>query len=225
MRPNLSLRQALAAAALLALCVLLPACQAPNALLRRQATEAMADGDLERAEAKARLAVAQDATDWKAQYYMGLIRLKQGRALEAQNYLEQALTLRPTEEETPDILDALAESFYQQKQNAALTAFLRKAIADRHSVRDYLRQAKYLYQTGDVDGSDGAFRKAARFSPPDDAMPYLIMADFYQKIGDEARAARVLRNAYYIVPSDINGERLRRVGVIPGPTAGLPPER
>lgn len=202
-------------------------CQPPNALLRREGMDALNLNDVPQADQRFSQAVRQDDTDWKSQYYLGLVRLRQHRPLDAQLALEKALTLRPEDKyATPEILDALAESIFQQNQPANLTAMLQKAADDYGTVPDYLRQAKYLGKSGDVDGAKLAFRKALKFAPKDDPQPYIAMADFFESVGDTQGAITALRKAFYIMPrSQRLGERFRRYGIVPGPTVALEPSQ
>ena len=81
-------------------------------------------------------------------------------------------------------------------------------------------------QQGDIDQAKLAYRKAAFFALPGDAEPFLTLADFYESIGDTANAVTALRHAYTVTPKDRQiHDRLRRYGIVPGPTAQLPPEK
>lgn len=195
----------------------------PNPLLRRQGMDALEVGDIDWADNRFSVAVRQDPTDWKSQYYLGRVRLEQDRAAEAQIHLEQALTLREDHPETSDILDVLAEALFRQAANARLYQLLHDATQNYGTLKDYLRQADYLAKTGDIDGAKVAFRKAARFADKDDATPYVAMADFYESIGNTDNAISALRRAYAITPGSRRlANRLREYGIVPGPTAGLP---
>lgn len=179
-------------------------------------------------EADVRLSriVENDPTDWEAHYYLGLVRLEQGRPIDAELLLERALRLRQDYPETSQILDALAEAIYQQNRINALYAMLQQATEQYGTSQDYLRQAIYLGKTGDADGAVVAFRKAAQFAAPDDARPYIAAADFYESIGNNPEAVINLRHALYIRKNDpFIGNRLRKHGIVPGPAAELPPVR
>lgn len=211
------------AVALIAGLCLTAGCQT-NSRLRLVGMRALDNGDLATADASFARAVEQQPADWKSLYYLGLVRLEQGRPIEAQLNLEQAYGIRDEHAETADILDALAEALYQQDAQARLHAMLRDASQRYGQTRDFLREAKYLAKIGDVDGSDLAYKKAARFARPDDVQPYVQMADFYESIGDQARAVDALQRAHYLMPDDRRiADRLRRHGVVPGPTVAVPP--
>lgn len=214
------------AAALLAASILAAAgCQKPNSLLRRDGMEALDLNDVPTADSRFTTAIKQDSTDWKSQYYLGVVRLKQNRPLDAQLAEEKALTLRPDDKKfTPLILDALAESLFQQDQRAALSAMLQKAADDYGTVPDYLRQAEYLGKISDVDGAKLAFRKALKFAPKDDPAPYIAMGDYFASVGDTQGAIIALGKAYYLTPRNEKiAERFRRLGYTPGPTLAIKP--
>lgn len=202
-------------------------CQKPNSLLRREGQEAIWRNDYATADARYSQAVKQDATDWKSQYFIGVVRIKQGRYLDAQLALEKALTLRPRMgDETSDILDSLAEAIYAQNQPATLSAMLQKAAEEYGNVRDYTRQGTYLGKLGDVDGAKLAFRKAIKMADPSDPQPFIALADYLESAGDTQGAIRALKMAYYIMPrSEKLAERFRHYGIVPGPTVPIEPER
>jgi len=214
------------AALWLALAALGAGCQSPpNGLLRQQAADALMLGNAQRAQQRLELAVEQDPGDWKAAMMLGQIRLTQDRALDAQLLLERAQALRPEHPETPEILDGVAESLYRQDRYESLHNFLATVASDRGTTLDYLRQARYLTLMQDRDGARVALKKAARFAAPDDATPYLAAADYYESIGDVPNAILALRRAHAIKPTSRRvSQRLRDHGIVPGPTAALPPE-
>ena len=197
---------------------------APNRLLRLHGMQAFEAQDLPAAEARFATAVEQNPTDWKSLYYLGLIRIQQGRPFDAQILLENALELRADHPETGDILDALAEALSRRGQLAKLHELLDHATEQYASSRDYIRKGRYLLKLGDVDGAMLAYRKSAVVAKEGDAEPFVVLADFYERIGDMTNSLTALRHAYAIDPSDQEvAERLRLHGVVPGPTAGLTP--
>jgi tetratricopeptide (TPR) repeat protein len=196
----------------------------PNRLLRQQGMDALEVGDVELADNRFTKASRQDSTDWKSMFYLGKIRLDQGEWVEAQVLLEKALSIRGHHPETDDILDGMAETLFRQGEKDRLYAMLKQTTQDRPVTKSYLRQAKYFYKLGDVDGAKVAYQKAARFALSTDASPYLEMADFYESIGDTGATVTALRQAYAIDPSTPGlSDRLRDNGIVPGPTAGLSP--
>lgn len=200
-------------------------CNKPNSMLRQEGIRALDERkDVDTAEKKFEQAVQQDDTDWKSMYYLGRIRTMQGRGLDAQVLLERALIIRDSHEETPDILDALAESIYKQRHDASLAAMLKKAADDYGTVRDYNRQGKYLGLIGDIDGAKLAYRKAMKFAAPNDPSPYLALSELLESQGDNEGAIQNLKYAYYILPESPRLEaRFRKFGIVPGPTVAVKP--
>lgn len=196
-----------------------------NSYLRQQGINALDVNDVPKAEKNFGKAVAQDDTDWKALYYLGVVRIKQNRPSEAQVLLERALTLRPARNETMDILDAMAEAVYMQNEPSVLTAVLQKACDDYGTARDYMRQGKYLGKIGDPDGAKLGFRKAIRRSDFKDPEAFLALADYLESVGDTEGTILNLRYAYYLLPEAGRiEERFRQYGLVPGPTLMLEPK-
>lgn len=195
-----------------------------NSILRRQALDAMAEGDLSTADVKLRRAIVQEPGDYRAHWYLAEVRLRQNKPLDAQQLLGHALKQHPDGPDTPKLLDLMAESLYKQNENALLTSFLADTASRRKNVSDYIRQARYLAAIGDTDGVNLAFLKAAKFARQDDPRPYFAAAEYYESVGDRDRVVIALRHAYAIRPDDPKlQERLRRYGIVPGPTVGLAP--
>jgi tetratricopeptide (TPR) repeat protein len=207
-------------AALLAGCV-----NAPNSLLRLQAKDAIDQKDYGTAREMLDRALAQDPADWKANYYMGLVKLAQGRALDARLHLEVAYSLRDSDPETPDILDALAESLYKEGAQSKLDIMLRSAASTYGTPRDYYRQAEYLARQGDVDGARAAYLKAVRVARPEDITPFMKQADFYEGLGDKLNAVTALQQAQSIEPQNrVIAQRISRLVLDTTPGRTLPPE-
>ena len=225
-----------------------------NDMARLRGHQAYEDGDYAVARAYFQRCVHRDPTDWKSQYYMGLLALADGRPTVARHSLELAYVIRqdrtslspgrPKLNEPPpppsyleddeagrwptlaQIIDAIAESLYQEGNAPRLAAFCQEAIDTYGTTRDYLRLARYLQLVGDHDGALATFRKAAKVAQPDDAEPYVAMANFYEAIGQDKEAILSLRRAHYVQPEDRRiADRLRGHGIVPGPTIQLPPER
>ena len=205
-------------------------CQTPSGVLREQGVHAYNMKEYGVSRAKFQICVDRDPTDWKANYYLGLIALENQNANRARTYLEIAYTLRnegpPRNPETFEIANALAEALYQQGDGPRLVGFCDELIARFGRVADYIRKADFLAKLGDHDAAIIAYRQAIRIAPDDDPAPFLAMADFYDSIDDREAATRLLRQAYYVDPEDYAiGQRLRAHDVIPGPTAGMEPVR
>ncbi len=176
------------------------------------------------AEQKVTAVLAEDDTDAKALYYLGKIRLAQGRSAEAIVPLQKALSLVEDEPESEEVLDALAEAYLQQKQYDTLANLLQHAVNENGKMADYLRQAKYLGKMGDADGALLGYKKAIRFGGPKDDTGYLALADYFESIGKTDQAIIAVRKALYISPMNMRTqERLRKYGIVPGPAAALRP--
>jgi len=205
-------------------CVIAAGCSAPNSVLIERADAAVANSQPLRAEAFLVRAMAHDQTDWRVYERFGQLRLADHRALDAQVYFEQALTLRPDHPETGQIIESLAESLLMQGKYDAMGQVLAARASHTGQEVDYLRQGRFLTRIGDVDAAMLAYRKAAAVAEPGDADPMLAIAALYESTGDNANALLYLRYAYYQQPANLFiADELRRHGMVPGPTAGLEP--
>jgi tetratricopeptide (TPR) repeat protein len=195
------------------------------------------------AQRKFEAIVADDPTDVKAHYYLGLIGLNAlndpgyaRRHLEICNTVNHARRVQrnapihantgvvpfPAEEQ---VADALAEALYRLNNAPQLTAFLQDQVAIRGSAHDYLRQAHYLQLLGDPDSARTAIIKAVKVRTPKDTQPYIALGDFYVSIGNTPEAVIAYRKAYGIDPINPDtSAKLRSVNIVPGPTAALPPD-
>lgn len=184
------------------------------------ATKAIEAGNFAAAESRLDIVLRNDPSDWEGHYLMGLTRLGQNRAIEAQSELEQALAAEDRhDEETPKILDALARSLEQQELYDKLYAFLDAQIERYEGWQDYARKARFLAKANDIDGAALAYRQAAFFSRNETEDIYIELAEFYEGLGDYPKAVQALKWAYYI--NDENPtlpNRFRKLGVVPGPT-------
>lgn len=186
-------------------------------------TDAYKQGRYDDAAVALSSAVEQSPTSWKAQYMLGLTRLKQGFYFQARTALERAWVLRSESSESRYIVDALAEATLLQGEYDSLYATLDRACRIYGRGYDYLRKAIYLKHAGDMDNAALAFEKASQLMPPDDNRAFVEAANFYLEMGETEREILALRRAYYINPNDLEvANRLRRHGIVPGPTIGLP---
>lgn len=194
---------------------------APNSLLRLQAREAMDAKDYTTAREKLDTALAQDPADWKANYYMGLVRIAQDKPLDARLKLEVAYSLRDDDPETADILDALAQALHKEGNSEKLDVMLKGATTRYGKPRDYYRQAEYLAKEGDVDGARAAYLKAVKVARADDITPFIKQADFYESLGDKVNAVVALQQAQAIEPQNLTIAR-RISALVVGPAAAAP---
>ena len=216
-------------AALLVVVVLpvLVGCSYNVAYEKQVAREEMSRGEYITARNRLAEVTRQSRSDWEGHYYLGLCHLELGEPVQAQTQLTQAFAAQGDHPQwTPKILDAMAQSLFDQDRPDELYAFLRAQIDRYGTWGDFARQARFLAQSGDIDGAALAYRKAAYFSRNRDEDIYLEMAGFYESIGDPGRAVQALRWASWINPdhSQIPG-RMRRLGLVPGPTQRVEPPR
>lgn len=212
---------------LLAAALLLCGC-ATNVTLRERGYDDLRDKDYQAAAEHFRAAVEKKPTDYNSQYYLGLSLLRLDQPVPAQTALEQALALKPDDAQwTPKIADLLAESYYQQGRVETLYAFLENQVDTRvQQSEDFLRMGKYMGLVGDADGQQLALQKAAFFAPEGDATPYLAIADFYASVNDLENRVQALKFAYYVNPTlEETKDRLRGLGIVPGPTIALEPNK
>jgi|GEM_PF-758813 len=196
-----------------------------NETLRNRAVVAASRQQYAEAAEHYRQAIEQNPTDWRAHIGQGKAYMKLKQWPDAQLAMERALTLRPDHKQTPKILDDIAECLFRQSRRNDLYLHLQNAASTYVTSYDFLRQANYMTKIGDIDSAKLAYRKAAHFAKPDDVRPYLARAAFYETIGDQESAIISLRQAYGIRPEEPHiGSRLRRYGIVPGPTIALPPD-
>ena len=191
-------------------------------MLRDKAKAAGSRGDLAAAKAHLQRAINQDPTDWQAQYMLGVVELEDGRPLAAESHFARAVSIHGRHEQTPKILDMLAESLFRQGEQSRLQEMLRSATQRYGQMRDFIRQSYYLSKIGDDDGAMLALRKAFEFAPEGDPAAHLAAADFYEAIGNQDEAILALRRAYTLDDrNETIKNRLRALGVVPGPTIRL----
>lgn len=205
----------------------LAGCQTTTPVLKDRGLRAYKVGDIQRSEQNLQRVIQRDPTDLASQYTLGLIALEYERPDIARTHFEIAYTLaqKGRGESDPtiaDIIDGLSEAMFQQGEYAQLVGFLESTL-ERGTVRDYLRLADLYRRMGDPDNAMVTYRKAVRHAP-NDARPYIEMAEFYDDLGERKEAVRQLRIAYYLDPNyEGLADRLRSYGVPPGPTAGIAP--
>ncbi|MCC6581551.1 MAG: hypothetical protein IT440_14035 [Phycisphaeraceae bacterium] len=198
-------------------------CENYSPMRRQWGDNAMQAGDVAGAQVEYTRATELDPSDWKNQMAMGQVYAVQKRWIDSELAFEKAYSLRPNGDETPDILDGIAEAIFQQERIGDLQLMLAKATHDYGTTRDYLRQGSYLAKAKLVDEAWLAYRKAAQFAADDDISPYMAMADFAESLSDKDVAADSLRRALGIRPKDPKiASRLRHYGIVPGPSAELP---
>jgi tetratricopeptide (TPR) repeat protein len=203
-------------------------CQTPPHVLRERGLEDHRWGRYDQARQHFQKLHDQKPSDWMANYYLGVLALREGNIQQARNHLEVAYSLRgegpPEHPQTPQIVDALAEALFRSGEQVQLVGFLNEAIRNYGTVRDYIRKGRYLQQMGDPDAALVTYRTAARIAGRNDAAPYVALADLYDQLGDREATVEHLRYAWWISPKDPQiAQRLEAHGIVPGPTVGRQP--
>ncbi|MEM1109816.1 MAG: hypothetical protein AAGH99_14115 [Planctomycetota bacterium] len=199
-----------------------------NVVFREMGYDSYRQQDFVTAAEHFQVAVDKKPSDYRSQYYLGVSLLQLDKPIPAQTPLEQALALRPDDPSwTARIADSLAESYYRQERFETLYGFLDDQIATYNQASgDFLRKAKYLGLVGDADGQKTALQKAAFFALDGDTKPYLAIADFYESFNDTPNAIQALRFALYEDGDDeVVKDRLRGLGIVPGPTVAEAPPK
>lgn len=182
--------------------------------------KAIEANDYAQAERRLTAVLDRNPSDSEAHYLLGLTYLGQGRPLQAQSELEQALAVHNARGTyAPKVLDALAQAYHDQMRYEELYAFLDDQIQFHEGWQDYARKARFLALANDMDGAALAYRQAAYFSRNEDEAIYIEIADFYKGLGNQERELQALKWAYFI--NDENAElpdRFRSLGYAPGPT-------
>lgn len=225
---NDRLRNAVPAVLLLAAVLLTGGCET-NTSLREDGVVLYQGGRYPEAQAKFQRATELLDDDYQSYYLLGHTQLKLGKPVAAQISFERALAVRFADASLrQDMLDGLAEAYFQQGETRynSLAAFLNSTAEENGTMRDYLRQGKYLAKIGDVDAARTALQKGAQFAKPGDPTPYMAAADFYHALNDVPNELTSLKYAYYIDPK-LPGlaDRIRALGTVPGPTVALEPPK
>jgi len=199
------------------------ATQRPATAIRQDADFHYTYGHYERAAQDYQAITAKYPGDWEAQYRLGLSLMQLNEYDPARRALEVAHTLKP---ENADIVDALAETMYEQGDASRLFAFLRERAQSTQSVRAYRRLAEYALAMDDPDTARSAIETAIALDDGQSVEPYLDAAKLAERLGNIDQALRRLRQAYSINPHDQRvRERIVALGEVPGPSIALPPGR
>lgn len=204
------------------LLLLLSGCgQRPIESIRDKGNRYFDRGEYAEAADEYALINGRDPGDWRAQYMYGMCELQLHDLAAARQALEIAYTHRPND---PGIVDALAETMYQQGHHKRLHEFLTEIAESSQSVADYMRLARYAMEMGDPDSAQVAIETAIVLDDGNSVGPYLAAATFAEHLGNLDEAVRRLCQAYGIDPRNlIVQQRLRELDVVPGPTIALPP--
>lgn len=179
-------------------------------------------GEYDKALPEYRAFLANKPEDTELRYEYASALLKNGQYAEARDQFLLLTDITPTDER---FADGYARSLFETGNNAEVTAYLNRMTVQRGSVGDWLRMGDYCQKTGDVDGAKAAYRKAAKVDGGRSTKPWIAMADMFAGLNDKANERAMIERALYIEPmSPALSERYKKLGGMPGPTAGVRPE-
>lgn len=163
--------------------------------------------------------------NWRAEYGYGVAMTNLGDLTSARSALERANARMPS---NMDVVFALAQVMYAQKDYSQLYQLLQGSAAEFSSQAAYLRLAEYATELKDSDTAlmalQGAIKVDDGFSTDRSTEPYLRMAELQQAVGNGDESLRRLRQAYAIQPGDPRViAALKARGVEPGPGTALTP--
>jgi predicted Zn-dependent protease len=137
---------------------------------------------------------------------------------------EQLTTAFDTDPGCEPCADALAQAYFDAKENERLTLFLRRLANERQRESDYLRLGSYSAKLGNADEALQALNTAAAMDGGQTVAPQLALAEFYRSVGDKANEVRRLRMAAYIAPANPQIlDRAKELGEVIGPSFPLKP--
>ena len=157
-----------------------------------------------------------------AEYRLGVVEMRLGKYRDAVGHLRVAHDLQPGNIET---IEALAGALVAVGDTEALLRMLRQSVNEGPEGSGYLRLGQYAAEAGMLDEAREAYTLAIVNGRGESAEPYIAMADFARMVGDEDAEVRNLRYAlWFDKNSVVIGDRLRGLGMIPGPSLALKPE-
>ncbi len=164
--------------------------------------------------------------NWRAEYGYGVAMTNLGDLPAARSALERANARMPS---NMDVVFALAQVMYQQKDASQLYQLLQGSASEFGSQAAYLKLAEYAMELKDNDTAlmalQGEITVDEGFSVDRSTEPYLRMAQLQEQIGNRDEAVRRLRQAYAIQPLDPRViAALEAQGMQPGPGTALSPE-
>lgn len=173
------------------------------------------------ARAEYREYLVRKPEDIEVRYRYAKALMGAGETSLAREQFSLLVDLAPTDDR---FIDGHVDSLYAAGENADLAAFLARMCTQRGSVRDWIRQADLQRKTGDLDGARASLLTAAKFDGGRSTLPWIAQADLFASIGDKASERGAIANALFISPGNPElSERYRKLGGIPGPTAGVRP--
>lgn len=217
------------AIALLALSSLALGCQPVNKVrntlalgeIQNEAGFAEQNGDEARAMELWREYVERRPQQAFAQYRLGRLLVRAGRADEAIDHLWVAHDLMPGNIE---YLELLAEAMHQAGEREDMFQLLNDTIEEGGLAEGHLRLAKFSMRAGMVDEAEESLRIAAALDGADSDRAYRALADLARQTGDTEAEIDAWRHVLWFNPRDEQAnERLNELGVIPGPSLAIEP--
>lgn len=197
--------------------------QKPTHILKQDGDFHFNQREYEAAAIEFQEVVDRNPGDWYGQYMLGRSRTELNQPDEARLALEQAYALQPGND---DVADALAEAMFEGGDHNQLFAFLRGRADERRSTKAYLDLARYAIALDDMDSADVALLTAIEVDGGRVVEPYLMRAEYAERIGETEEAVHRLRQAYGINPRHATViARLREYGEVPGQFTPPPPGR
>lgn len=214
-------RIAIGVSVLFLACILSGCAMKPTSTtLRERAQDALWQERWEDAESYYTELAKQSPQDWRIQYGLGTSAMHTGDLSIARQAMEIAHTLRP---QNRQIAIDLAEVMYLQDDRNGLFQFLRDRAEARNDSDDWLLLAEYSLMTDDPDSARSCVEQAMIVDDASSVDPYLEAATLSERMGDLDAAIRYLRTAYTIEPTNTHvQDRLRALGLVPGPTLAMP---
>lgn len=156
-----------------------------------------------------------------ARHRLGLVLLRNGDPAGASEHLWVAHDLKPGR---IDYLDALAESLHQSGQRETLFQLLRDSVEEGGLAEGHMRIARYSMRAGLIDEAEESLRIAAALEGDRSDKPHRMLAALAQQTGDDEAEIDAWRTVLWFNPGDAEAnQRLRDLGVIPGPSLARPP--
>jgi tetratricopeptide (TPR) repeat protein len=160
--------------------------------------------------------------DWQAEYRYGMCLVQLGRPKEARTHIETAASANP---ESREVAFALADVYAELNERGRLTQLLKDRANSRAEVESWLKLAEIGRRLQDLDLEDMAITSALQVKGESQWKAYVRASEMASDAGNGELAVRRIRQAYALNPySPVVIDRMRSLGVEPGPEAPLPPE-
>jgi tetratricopeptide (TPR) repeat protein len=186
-----------------------------------QAGAAEDDGDYEKAYQLWTDFVERRPHEAFGEYRLGRIENRLGKHSDAVRHLSIAHDLKPGNIE---YIEELAVAYSASGQQDELLSMLNATVDEGEDGSGYLRLAHHAAKVGMMDEAHEALIAAVTIHGAVSAKPHLALADFARDIGDAEVEITALRHALWFDPSDSTIlDRIRELGLIPGPSIALDP--